>query len=96
MRVLRKQRRRRNHLSGRADAALQTAARNEGVLDCGQFVRRRDSLDRLNARSLDGKSERQTRRYESPIDQHAAAAANADAAAFFGAGQAAFIAQDVE
>ena len=82
-------------LTRRTDAALKTALCHK------RFPQRVgdvavQSLDRFNAAAVDRRGQNQTRRHQPSVDQHAAAAAHADAAAFFGSRQAKVVTQEID
>lgn len=96
MRILLEQRFGGNDLSGRADPTLKSAVLHEGALQLRKHFAVRETLDRTNRAAIDGHRQDETRRHQLVVDKDAAAAADANTAAFFRPGQLAIVAQNVK
>ena len=95
-RVLVEQRLGRDDLTRRADAALKTAVLDEGLLQRMELAVPREPFDGLDALAGAAGSQGQARAHQAPVDDDAAGAADADAAAFLGSGQAQVVAQNLQ
>src|SRR6516162_4330606 len=85
MKILRQKRRRRHDLSRLAVAALRHFADEPGLLRCGAAARLADALDGRDCFSRNGAERRDTGARRGAVDVHGAGAAQAEAAAEFGA-----------
>src|SRR5687767_4218779 len=95
-RVLGEQRRRRDELAGRANAALESALADERVLERGELVAVGETLDGLHFAAVDEDRGQKARGEQLAADEHAARAAHADRAALLGPGGAKVIAKHVD
>jgi hypothetical protein len=83
-------------LTRRANAALKTAVFDKRLLQWMELAVFGESFDGFDLFPGATRRQGQTGTYQTAIDDHAAGAANADAAAFFGTGQAEVVAQNVK
>ena len=83
-------------LSRRADPALEPAVLNESLLQWVELTLFCEPLDGFDILALAGNGKGQTRTHKAPIDNHAASAANADAATFLGPGEPDVIPQNLQ
>src|ERR1051325_4882990 len=83
-------------LTGGADAALEAAVFDERLLKRMQRAVFGEPFDRFDLLAIAGDRERQARAHEPAVHRHAARAADADAAAFLGAGEADVFADRVQ
>src|SRR5262249_11095320 len=80
----------------RADSALRAAVLDERALDRAHVAGRFDAFDRRDRRAVDLHGRDEAAVGEHPVDEDGARAALPFAAAFFGAGELAVLAKDVE
>src|ERR1700682_5064444 len=90
------QRQARKNLPGRAIAALQRVVTNEGGLQRMQSVQRPDALDRGDRPPVIGSPKRETGFDPASVRQHGACSPCSHVAAFFGAGHAKLVPENVQ
>src|SRR5258706_7056975 len=86
----------RDHLPRLSDAALQAAVLDEALLHRVELAVFRQPLDRGDLVAVGEHRRRQAGAHHLPVHQHRAGAADADAAAFLGAGEAEIVAQKID
>ena len=77
----------RHDLSRRADSALESTVLNERLLQWMELTILCEPLDGFYILALAGDGKGQTGTHDTPVDNHAASAANTDAATFLGASE---------
>src|SRR5579859_338858 len=96
VRVAVQQRFRRHDLARRADAALEAAVIDEGLLQRMQLLALGHALDRGDPRAVHLHGQRDAGGDEAAVEQHGAGATDADAARLLGAGEAEVVAQQID
>src|ERR1051326_1080100 len=86
----------RDDLARRADAALEAAVLDEALLDRMELAVFREPLDGRDLAAVGENRGRDTRADHLAVHQHRAGAADADAAAFFRAGEPEIVAQKID